>query len=144
MYGTDVGYDYKAVFVDVGKNLFGFLSYGDSTVYTIFTYDEEDGFREVFSRTLNWTGSVRGMYAGEKFYLISANTIESFRLADCMRARSFISFLRTQLNLSDWQILRRWMILFFRSELYTFEDTNRYTVQLAFNITHKYSAVSAR
>ncbi len=82
MYGTDVGYDYKAVFVDVGKNLFGFLSYGDSTVYTIFTYDEEDGFREVFSRTLNWTGSVRGMYAGEKFYLISANTIESFRLAD--------------------------------------------------------------
>ena len=65
-----------------GKNLFGFLSYGDSTVYTIFTYDEEDGFREVFSRTLNWTGSVRGMYAGEKFYLISANTIESFRLAD--------------------------------------------------------------
>ena len=82
MYGTDVGYDYKAVFVDVGKNLFGFLSYGDSTVYTIFTYDKEDGFREVFSRTLNWTGSVRGMYAGEKFYLISANTIESFRLAD--------------------------------------------------------------
>ena len=68
--------------MDVGKNLFGFLSYGDSTVYTIFTYDEERGFREVFSRTLNWAGSVRGMYAGDTFYLISANTIESFRLSD--------------------------------------------------------------
>lgn len=82
MYGTDAGYDYKAVFADVEKNLFGFLAYGDSTVYTVFTYDEEGGFREVFSRTLNWAGSVRGMYAGEKFYLVSANTIESFRLAD--------------------------------------------------------------
>ena len=29
-------------------------------------------------------------------------------------------------------------------ELYTFEDTNRYTVQLAFSITHKCSVVSAR
>lgn len=82
MYGTDAGYDYKAVFADVEKNLFGFLAYGDSTVYTVFTYDEEGGFREVFSRTLNWAGSVRGMYAGEKFYLVSANTIESFRLED--------------------------------------------------------------
>lgn len=82
MYGTDAGYDYKAVFADVEKNLFGFLAYGDSSVYTVFTYDEEGGFREVFSRTLNWAGSVRGMYAGENFYLISANTIESFRLAD--------------------------------------------------------------
>ncbi len=82
MYGTDAGYDYKAVFADVEKNLFGFLAYGDSTVYTVFTYDEEGGFREVFSRTLNWAGSVRGMYAGENFYLISGNTIESFRLAD--------------------------------------------------------------
>ena len=82
MYGTDAGYDYKAVFADVEKNLFGFLAYGDSSVYTVFTYDEEGGFREVFSRTLNWAGSVRGMYAGEKFYLVSANTIESFRLAD--------------------------------------------------------------
>ena len=82
MYGTDAGYDYKAVFADVEKNLFGFLAYGDSSVYTVFTYDEEGGFREVFSRTLNWAGSVRGMYAGDTFYLISANTIESFRLAD--------------------------------------------------------------
>lgn len=82
MYGTDAGYDYKAVFADVEKNLFGFLAYGDSSVYTVFTYDEEGGFREVFSRTLNWAGSVRGMYARDTFYLISANTIESFRMAD--------------------------------------------------------------
>ena len=29
MYGTDVGDNYKAVFVDVEKNLFGFLAYGN-------------------------------------------------------------------------------------------------------------------
>ena len=82
MYGTDVGYDYKAVFVDLEKNLFGFLSYGDEGVYKIFTYDEEEGFQELFSRQLRYYGSVRGLYAGERFYLISGNTVESFRLSD--------------------------------------------------------------
>lgn len=82
VFGTDVGYDYRAVFVDVEKNLFGFLSYGDNGVYTMFTYDGESGFREVFSRELMWYGSTRGLYAGERFYLISGNTIESFNLSD--------------------------------------------------------------
>ena len=80
MYGTDVGYDYKAVFVDTEKNLFGFLAYGDTAKYIIFTYDESAGFREVFSRELNFYGNVRGLYAGERFYLVSGNSVESFDL----------------------------------------------------------------
>ena len=90
MYGTDVGYDYKAVFVDVEKNLFGFLSYGDKGVYTIFTYDEEEGLKEVFSRELTWYGSTRGLYVGEKFYLVSGSTVESFRLSDFEKADDIV------------------------------------------------------
>ena len=79
MYGTDVGDNYKAVFVDVEKNLFGFLAYGNVSKYYIFTYDE-NGFREVFSRELTVYGDVRGLYVGDRFYLVSGNTVESFTM----------------------------------------------------------------
>lgn len=79
MYGTDV-YDYRAVFVDVEKNLFGFTAYGDTTEYYMFSYDETEGFREVFSRELMSYGNVRGLYAGERFYLVDGNTVISYTL----------------------------------------------------------------
>ncbi|HIZ13187.1 MAG TPA: beta-propeller domain-containing protein [Candidatus Mediterraneibacter stercorigallinarum] len=82
MYGTDVAYNYKSVFVDVEKNLFGFRAYGpQSDVYYIFSYDAAEGFKEVFSRELTGYGESRGLYAGAKFYLIVGNTIESYTLA---------------------------------------------------------------
>ena len=49
---TDAGYNYKAVFADAEKNLFGFMAYGDSIEYKMFTYDEAEGFKEVFSKIL--------------------------------------------------------------------------------------------
>lgn len=79
LYGTDVGYNYKAVFIDLEKNLFGFMAYGDTAEYFIFTYDE-NGFREVFSRELTLYGNVRGLYAGDRFYLVNGNTVESFTM----------------------------------------------------------------
>lgn len=82
MYGTDVAYEYRAVFVDVDKNLFGFRAYGaGSDVYYIFSYDKAEGFKEVFSRELTGYGDTRGLYAGEKFYLIVGNTVESYTLS---------------------------------------------------------------
>lgn len=81
MYGTDVAYNYKSVFIDVEKNLFGFTGYGDATEYNLFTYDETGGFREVFSRELTGYGEARGVYAGETFYLIAGNTVESYTLS---------------------------------------------------------------
>ena len=36
-YGTDVGYNYKGVFVDVQKNLFGFVTYHDGVTYQLYT-----------------------------------------------------------------------------------------------------------
>lgn len=79
-YGTEAGYNYKAVFVDVEKNLFGFAGYstiGDE--YYMFTYDKENGFEEVFKRQLGG-GQTRGLYAGERFYIVCGNTVESYTL----------------------------------------------------------------
>lgn len=79
-YGTEAGYNYKAAFVDVEKNLFGFTAYSDSAdEYYIFTYDKENGFEQVFKRQLGggWT---RGLYAGERFYIVCGNTVESYTL----------------------------------------------------------------
>ena len=82
MYGTDAAYDYKAVLADVEKNLFGFRAYGGSgDVYAVFSYDASEGFREVFSRELTYGGDARGLYAGERFYLVVGNTVESYTLS---------------------------------------------------------------
>lgn len=79
MYGTDV-YDYRSVFADAEKNLFGFSAYGDSQKYYIFSYDENDGFQLEFERVLGTYGNTRGMYIGELFYLVSGNTVEAYTL----------------------------------------------------------------
>ena len=82
MYGTDAAYDYKAVFADVEKNLFGFRAYGgNGDVYSVFSYDAAEGFRKVFSRELTYGGDARGLYAGERFYLVVGNTVESYTLS---------------------------------------------------------------
>ena len=82
MYGTDAAYDYKAVFANVEKNLFGFRAYGgNGDVYSVFSYDAAEGFRKVFSRELTYGGDARGLYAGERFYLVVGNTVESYTLS---------------------------------------------------------------
>ena len=80
MYGTNV-YSYKAVFADVEKNLFGFTAYGSDTKYYLFSYDSENGFTEVFSKTMGGYGDIRGLYAGDTFYLVEGNTVESYTLS---------------------------------------------------------------
>lgn len=79
-YSTDVAYNYKAAFIDVEKNLFGFTAYGDKTDYCIFRYDAESGFEEVFRRNLSGSYDARGLYVGDTFYLITGSTIESFTM----------------------------------------------------------------
>lgn len=80
-YSTDIAYNYKAAFVDVEKGLIGFSAYGDYQKYYIFSYDKKKGFEIVFERELTGMSSnVRGLYAGETFYLAAGNTVESYRL----------------------------------------------------------------
>ena len=92
-YGTDAGYDYKAVFADAEKNLFGFMTYGNKNEYVIFTYGE-NGFKEVFSREL---GGVRRKHPG-----------------DCMRETVSIWYRDTRWSPIRWMDLRRWMISYCR------------------------------
>lgn len=82
IYGSDALYNYRAVFVDTEKNLFGFSAYGDETEYYLFSYDDKDGFREIFSRRLSGYYDARGLYAGQRFYLIAGNTVESYDMSD--------------------------------------------------------------
>lgn len=79
-YGTDVEYNYKGVFVDVQKNLFGFVTYHDGVTYQLYTYDEAEGFKEVMSRQLSGYEGSRGLYIGDVFYLVSGNMIESYSM----------------------------------------------------------------
>ncbi len=73
-------YNHKAVLVDVGKNLIGFVT-GDDT-YHVYGYDAENGF--VLKARLAALGgaSTRGIYIGEYLYVVSANGVLSYRLSD--------------------------------------------------------------
>ena len=79
-YGTDVGYNYKGVFVDVQKNLFGIVTYHDGVTCQLYTYDVAEGFKEVMSRQLSGYEGSRGLYIGDVFYLVSGNMIESYSM----------------------------------------------------------------
>lgn len=78
-YSTDVSYDYKAVLIDVEKNIIGFSAYGDSQHYYVFSYDESGGFTCRLDRTLGeHYGSVRGVHIDSTLYIVAGNTIESY------------------------------------------------------------------
>lgn len=79
-YSTDVSYNYRAAFVDVEKNLIGFPGYQEQQEYYIYSYDKEKGFTCVFEKKLSGYSEVRGLYAGERFYLVTEGTVESYRL----------------------------------------------------------------
>lgn len=80
-YSTDVAYNYKAAFIDEEKGLIGFSAYGEYQKYYVFSYDKEKGFESVFERELTGMSSnVRGLYAGDTFYLAAGNTVESYHL----------------------------------------------------------------
>lgn len=80
-YATEVGYNYKAALVDAEENLIGFLAYCDSGAnYYVFSYGE-DGFTCEFEKDmLGYNNNIRGIYVDDKFYIVTASTVESFML----------------------------------------------------------------
>lgn len=80
MYGTDVAYDYKSVMASPGRGIIGFSAYGQSECYYIFRYSEGIGFELLLTRELAGYGLVRGICVGERFYLVSGNTVECYTL----------------------------------------------------------------
>lgn len=89
-YGSDALYNYKEVLANTQKNLLGFSAYGDETGYYIFSYSEEDGFSQVFSRQFAGYYDARGLYTGERFYLIADNTVESYSLGDFKKINDIV------------------------------------------------------
>ena len=80
MYGTDVAYDYKSVMASLDREIIGFSAYGQSECYYIFRYSEGIGFELLLTRELAGYGLVRGICVGERFYLVSGNTVECYTL----------------------------------------------------------------
>ena len=78
---TDVAYNYKTALVDAQKNLIGFIAYSDGGAdYYVFSYGE-DGFTCEFEKSMvGYNSNVRGIYVGDKFYIVTGNTVESFML----------------------------------------------------------------
>lgn len=80
-YATDLSYNYKLAAIDSKQNLIGFSAYGDGTHYFIYRYDEKEGFVCVLDKEVNSYGSeIRGLYVGNRFYLVQGNAVESFDL----------------------------------------------------------------
>ncbi len=75
--------NYKAIMVDVKKNLFGFVCDGQ---YLVFSYDEEEGFVNKLVYQLEeedggyWYSheTERGLYVGDTFYLAGADGVLAF------------------------------------------------------------------
>lgn len=79
-YSTDAAYNYKAVFIEPEKNLIGFIAYGDTVNYYIFSYEKGQFVCRLERIMTGWSSSVRALYAGEKLYLIAGNTVESYNI----------------------------------------------------------------
>lgn len=81
-YSVDVSYNYKAALVSAEKNLIGFSGYEDTAFYYLYSYDEKDGFQCLLRRQMSSYSSVRGVYSGDRFYIVTDGTVESFRMGD--------------------------------------------------------------
>lgn len=81
-YYSDVFNDYRAVLVDYDKNMIGFSCQGDSEHYYIFSYDKTNGFGVEMDEEVNGMSymGTRGLYVGERFFVIKGNAVESYRV----------------------------------------------------------------
>lgn len=79
-YSTDIAYDYRAALISEERNLIGFTAYGQTQIYYVLSYNDESGFTVRFSREMMSYAEVRGLYAGEVFYLVAGNTVESYTM----------------------------------------------------------------
>ncbi len=91
-YGSPALYDYKAVLTDLEKGLVGFPVYADQELYYVFSYDEQRGFTVEMEEEVNNTSylTTRGVFAGERLYVIGSNVIESYRISDYQKVDDLI------------------------------------------------------
>ena len=89
-FGSNVEYNYRAALIHEYRNLVGFTTFGLNQTYHVFEYSSELGFVPVFDRTLPGHGEARGIYVGDRFFLISGHTIEVFSLDDFRKLNDLV------------------------------------------------------
>lgn len=73
--------EYKSVLADAEKNLIGFYALGRKELYSVYRYDRENGFICQMQESVNGNfASIRGIYIGERFYVIAGNQIEAYQI----------------------------------------------------------------
>lgn len=80
IYSSAVSYNYKAALISTDRNLIGFTAYGQGPHYYLFSYDGKDGFKCLFDRELGSSSEGRGVYSGDKIYIVAGNTVESYAI----------------------------------------------------------------
>ncbi|MCM1498923.1 MAG: beta-propeller domain-containing protein [Clostridium sp.] len=84
-------YNHKAIMIDAGKNIFGFLyccmdaNYNNIYYYSTYSYDTENGFVETARYPINdnsvyESNAIRGIYIGDYLYLATNHSVTSYRL----------------------------------------------------------------
>lgn len=80
IYSTNATYDYKTALVDPEKNLIGFNGYGTVQHYFVYSYGKEGFHLELDREITQYADQLRGVYAGERFYLLQGSSIESYHI----------------------------------------------------------------
>ena len=80
--------NYKSVIIDQERNLIGFPAYNsdkDSLLYLIYSYSQEHGFEQILQVNAGenrFGDRVRGVYAGNTFYLVMDQAVMAYNMDD--------------------------------------------------------------
>ena len=82
VYSADVFWDYKAVLIDVEKNVIGFSAYENEENYYVFSYADNAGFKMEMEEQVNGSSyqATRGLYIEDILYVVKGNIIESYNM----------------------------------------------------------------
>lgn len=94
-YYSAAQYNHKAIMIDPAKNVFGFFyeyedydesgDYNYNYYYSTYTFDAKKGFIETARYKIDYDymydfENIRGLYIGNYFYLVTPQSIESYKL----------------------------------------------------------------
>ena len=80
-YYSQALYDHKAIFIDPAKNIIGFA--GDDSDYYIFSYDDQNGFRELAHFWFDtYEYNTRGLFIGSDVYIVGSEQMMVLNMND--------------------------------------------------------------
>ena len=94
LYESEASVNHKAILVDARQNLIAFPADGS---YHIYTWDRENGFRKRAQMVLSGdrgadAGSLRGLFIGDVFYVVTPRTINCFDMKNDYKNLSSLTY----------------------------------------------------